>query len=92
MGLSCDSIISGLRNILGAAAYQNAAAVTPHDVNDLTVTASALYVGVAGDITVDMEGTGTQILFNAVPVGILRGRFTRVYATGTAATDIVALW
>jgi hypothetical protein len=89
---ACDSLIQGLKFLVGGVSFQNAAAVTPHDVNDLTVTASALYVGTTGDITVDMEGTGTQILFNAVPVGILRGRFTRVYATGTAATDIVALW
>lgn len=85
-------IFQWIRYIGGLGSYANAAAVTPSNTEDLAVTASALYIGVAGNVKVDMEGTGEAIIFKAVPVGILRGRFTRVYLTGTAATDIVALW
>jgi hypothetical protein len=81
-----------LRFLGGVLAFKNAAAVTPSNTEDLAVTASALYIGVSGHVKVDMEGTGDGIIFKSVPVGILRGRFTRVYSTGTAATDIIALW
>jgi hypothetical protein len=86
------SIFQHVRYLSGQASFQNAAAVTTSNTEDLANTASALYIGVSGNVKVDMEGAGEAIIFKAVPVGILRGRFTRVYATGTAATDIVALW
>lgn len=69
----------------------SAAAVTPSDGVDLTSIPRALYVGVSGDITVDMEETGSTILFKAVPVGILPIRVKRIRATGTTATNILAL-
>jgi hypothetical protein len=73
--------------------FANAAAVTPDDNNDLPNGATrALYVGVAGDITVNMLGSGAPVLFKAAPVGILNVRVTRVKATGTAATNLLALW
>lgn len=70
---------------------KDAVAVTPHDTNDLTYLPRALYVGVSGDVKVDMIGSGT-VTFVGVPVGILPVRVTRVYSTGTTATDIVAIW
>jgi hypothetical protein len=82
----------GINFLAGIAAYQNAATVTTSNTVDLTVTASALYIGVSGHVKVDMEGVGSEIIFKSVPVGILPGRFTRVYLTGTEATDIIALW
>lgn len=69
----------------------SAVAVSPHDTNDITAT-RGLYIGVSGNVTVNMMGTGTSILFTAVPVGILPIRVTRVLATGTAATGIVAIY
>lgn len=70
----------------------DAAAVTPNDAADLPrVPARGLYVGVSGDVKVDMQGGGT-VVFKAVPVGVLNVRVTRVYATGTAATNILALY
>ncbi len=51
-----------------------------------------IYVGVTGDITVDFASSGTNILLKAVPVGYLAGHFTKVYKTGTAATNLVAVW
>lgn len=72
--------------------YQNAEAISKSDTVDLPHTASAIYVGVAGNITVDLEGIGTGILLKSVPVGITKLKITRVYSAGTAATDMVALW
>lgn len=88
----CTNFFQGIRFLVGVGSYQNAAAVTPSNDTDLSETASALYIGVTGDVTVDMEGVGEGILFKTVPVGYLYGRFTRVYATGTDATDIISLW
>lgn len=73
-----------------------AAAVTPHDSNDLTPYAKSLYVGVAGDVTVimasDKDPTGIPVLFKAHPVGYLNAQVRRVNATGTTATNITALY
>lgn len=71
---------------------QHAAAVTPSDSTDLTTSARSLYIGVSGDVTLDTVGGETTILFKAAPVGILPVRAQRVRATGTTATNIVALW
>ena len=70
----------------------SAAAVTPSD-STLIGPTRALYVGGAGDVTVDMQTTGSAVLFKAVPIGtVLWVRAKRVRATGTAATNIVALF
>jgi hypothetical protein len=39
-----------------------------------------------------MVGGETAIVFKAVPVGRLNVRATRVYSTGTTATNLVAVW
>jgi hypothetical protein len=54
-----------------------------------------LYVGTSSnqDVKVDMAGVGSAIVFKNVPQGtILSGRFTKVYSTGTTASNIVAMW
>ena len=52
----------------------------------------ALYVGVAGDVKVKMS-SGKDVIFTAVPAGsFMPVNVTKVYATGTDATNIVALW
>ena len=85
---------------------RRAIAVTPNDNNDVTKGggdnapsyASALYVGVAGDISLitagdnSANGAGTPVLFKAVPVGVLNVQVRRVKATGTTATNIVGLY
>lgn len=69
----------------------HAAAVTPADGADLPMgQALSLYIGVSGDVALDTP-TATNVLFKAVPVGILNVAATRVRATGTTATNIVAL-
>jgi hypothetical protein len=71
--------------------YQNYIAVTPDDATNLIHPAEALYIGVSGDVTC-VNAAGTAITFTAAPVGVLPVRTTRVNLTGTAATDIVALF
>lgn len=70
-----------------------AIAVTPNDGADLpTSPAKALYIGGAGAVKVNMID-GTTVTFSGVPVGtILPVIVTRVYATGTTATLILALY
>jgi len=57
-----------------------------------TNTACVLYIGVAGDLTVDMCNNGATILFTSALNGYHPIQVNRVRATGTAATNIVALW
>lgn len=70
----------------------SAVLLTPHDTNDLATPSRGLYVGTTGNIKVDMFGEGTAVLFTAVPVGVLPIRVTRVYATDTDASTIIALY
>jgi hypothetical protein len=52
----------------------------------------ALYVGVAGDVKVKMS-SGKDVIFTAVPAGsFMPVQVKQVFATGTTATNIVALW
>lgn len=68
-------------------------AVSPDNSNDLPELAIAIYVGggAPGDIKADDDQGHTGVTFKAVPVGTtLKGRFKRIYATGTTATFLVA--
>ena len=71
---------------------KHAAEVTPSDSTDLTTFARALYIGGAGDVKIDTVA-GETVTFVGITAGsILPVRAARVYATGTSATSIVALW
>ena len=74
-------------------------AVTPTDAFSATtkVNGAALYIGTGGDVAVVMkniEGTiGNAIVFKNVPDGtFLPAIVDYVIATGTTATDIVAVY
>jgi len=69
-----------------------AATVTPSDGTDLASPTRSLHISVAGTLRVTMYPSGTVQDFPNVPVGILPLRVSRVHATGTSATGIVALW
>ena len=72
---------------------EHAAAVTPNDSTDLTTSARALYVGTAGNVVLDTVGGETSITFSNVAAGSwLEVRAARVRATGTTASNIVAVW
>ncbi|MCX8996189.1 hypothetical protein NOF55_16790 [Rhizobiaceae bacterium BDR2-2] len=66
-------------------------AVTPSDGAELAQPSRALYVGGAGDLAVTLL-SGDSVSLGAVPAGsLLPLRVSRVHATGTTATAIVAL-
>lgn len=69
-----------------------AAAVTPSDSVDLPQICRGLYVGVSGNISLDMPD-GATVLFSNVAAGIvLPIRAKRVRSTSTTATGIVAVY
>jgi len=69
---------------------KTAVAVTPSDTVDLPGGVwDALYVGTAGTLTVTMMD-GTKVAFGAA-TGWMPIRVSRVWATGTAASNIVAV-
>jgi hypothetical protein len=92
-GSSGESDSRVLQKILGAlhdTVPASASAVTTSDSATIPAT-SALYIGVSGDVKVDFAGTGTVTL-KAVPVGFLPVKVVKVYAAGTTATNIIALY
>lgn len=71
----------------------SAAAIVPHDDNDLTTATRAIYTGTGGTLIVNMRNEGSSITFSNVPAGtILPIRVTRVLATGTVGSGYVALY
>lgn len=76
--------------------YPQAVVVTPNDVSDLTQTTRALYIGVSGNINVEMAGysnePGNIVLFENVPVGIFKIRVNKVLESETTANGIIALY
>lgn len=76
-----------------ASPCKHGALVTPDNSTDLTVATRAVYVGGAGTLKVDFAGGETAVTFTGVTAGsILPIRVSRIYATGTSATYIIALW
>jgi hypothetical protein len=69
----------------------NIAAVTPSDSTDLATIPRALWIGAEGNVKVTAKGGGTET-FVSVPVGWFPVRAVRVFATGTTATNIIAVW
>lgn len=68
----------------------HAANVTPNDVADLAFVSRAIHIGTPGDVRVLTLG-GQDITYKGLS-GTKVLRVTRVFATGTTATDIVAEW
>lgn len=67
-------------------------AVTPSDTVTFQPT-RGVYVGVSGDVTVDMADGDANITFTAAAAGvILPIRVTRIYSTGTTATNLVRVY
>ena len=70
--------------------YQDARAVTPSDTVNINTNTHALLVGGAGTLSVVTEG-GTTVSITAIAGQLIPIAATRVNATGTTATGIVAL-
>lgn len=71
----------------------HAVAVTPNDSTDLSTSSRGLYVGTAGDVVLDTVGGETSVTFANLAAGTqLPVRVARVRATGTTASNILALY
>jgi hypothetical protein len=70
------------------------AVVTTNDATDLAHESRAIYIGVAGDLKIITAGGETvTILSGVLAVGVPHPiRATRIFATGTTATNIVVGW
>ena len=76
-----------------AAPAEYAAAVVKSDSTVLNPVPRALYIGSGGDVVVTMAADGTDVTFANVPTGTkLPVRVSKVKATGTTASSIVALY
>lgn len=79
------------------ASGQFAVSVTPSDTVNLTMPSGTsftkgIYVGVAGDLKVDMAD-GSTITFTNLASGVVHPlSVKRVYAAGTTATGIVGVY
>ena len=72
---------------------KNAEAITPSDSVNLDRETRGIYIGVGGDISVEMHGAGSAVLFvGAVTGSILPIQVTRVNSTNTTATTMIALY
>lgn len=72
--------------------HDHAAAITPSDAAALSPPSGRLFVGGAGNLKVDTIG-GETVTFTGVVAGsLIPVRAIKVYATGTTATNIAALW
>lgn len=66
--------------------------ITPSDATEITTLHKGLWVGGSGDVRVQMwEGGSIVTLAGAVAGSLIPIRVKKVYATGTTATNIVAL-
>ena len=75
-----------------------AASVTPSDTANIpsvsggTKNGCVLYVGSAGNLRVQTVG-GDDVTFNNINTGaFIPVQIVKVYATGTTASNILALW
>jgi len=74
------------------ASCRHAAAVTTSDTVDLTNVSRFLFVGGAGNLVVIMQD-GTTVTLTGIAAGtLLPLAVSRVKATSTTATNILALW
>ncbi len=85
-----DTFKSHTQNLTAPPA--SAAEIAPSDTIDLTYATRAIYVGNAGSLRVKMLD-GATINFANVQAGSQYSmRVDRIFAAGTTATGIVALW
>lgn len=70
----------------------NAAAVTPHDTNELSKVTRCIYVGSDGDIALT-TAAGNAVTFAGAKAGTqISVRAKIIKSTGTTATGIIAQW
>lgn len=79
-----------MANVNGSETAYDAVSVTPSDTGNLGGV-RGLYVGTSGDVKVDTSGGTTTTFVSVISGTILPIRATRVYSTGTTASNIVAM-
>lgn len=94
--VATDDFVGSPAQLVGANnPANNVAAVTPSDTDDLAKISRAIVIGTAGTLKVttrgDLQNAAATVTLT-VPVGVLPIRVSRVFATGTSATGITALW
>ena len=68
-------------------------AITPNDSTDLPLgICRAIYVGVGGEVSIDDLSGETVVFKNAISGSVIPVQTARVNATGTTATDLIALY
>ena len=71
----------------------NAVTITPdNDIILATIPTAGIYLGGVGDIKVDMHGGSTTTLVGLKAGVVYPFKITKIYATDTTATDIVAVY
>ena len=71
---------------------RDAAAVVPSDLLDLSDLPRAIYIGQGGSVSVRMAGGQTVQFSNAQAGSFLPIRAKGINATGTTASNLVAMW
>ena len=71
---------------------ERAFAITGNDSTDLTIFPRAIYVGGAGNVKVITLGGDTVTFSGALAGTIIPVRVTRVFSTGTTATNLLGLY
>lgn len=71
---------------------RNAGAVTPNDTTPLTDVAVKMWIGVGGNLAVQMAQGQNVTLVNVGNGTMLDFQIGAVFATGTTCTDILAFW
>lgn len=66
-------------------------AITPNDSTNLASVPREIYVGVGGNIALTFVNGGTVTLVNVADGTRLPYRASRVFATGTTATNLIAI-
>lgn len=73
--------------------YISGSTITPSDVTILNPATRGIYVGTTGNLSVILANDTVATVFNNVAAGfVLPLRATKVKATGTTASNLVALY
>ncbi len=81
----------GLVKLMGVS-IERAFAVSPNDTDDLPHNTIAIYVGTDGDVKLDLATEGTVTFKNLMPGYVYYIRASKIYDTGTTATDIIGVY
>lgn len=81
-----------LKDITQVGPARNAVAVMPSDTVDLATVPRAICVSADGNVVLVMSGNSQEVTIAMVAGSLYPLAPTRIKATGTTATGIVAVW